>query len=58
MQRRFEPIENRLAGGCSFLRPIAHLLSEAGFTITDIDVFYAKGGSHRAGSQDRPSCSD
>jgi ubiquinone/menaquinone biosynthesis C-methylase UbiE len=43
MQRRFEPIENRLAGGCSFIRPIAHLLSEAGFTITDIDVFYTKG---------------
>lgn len=43
MQRRFEPIENRLAGGCSFIRPIANLVTESGFTITDIDVFYAKG---------------
>jgi len=43
MQRRFEPIENRLAGGCSFIRPIASLVAEAGFEIVDIDVFYLKG---------------
>jgi SAM-dependent methyltransferase len=43
-QRRLDPIEARLAGGCTFSRPIAALLSEAGFTITDVDVFYAKGG--------------
>ncbi len=49
-QRRFEPIENRLAGGCSFIRPIANLLTEAGFTITDVDVFYAKGGPKFAGA--------
>jgi ubiquinone/menaquinone biosynthesis C-methylase UbiE len=49
-QRRFEPIENRLAGGCSFIRPIAHLLSKAGFTIVDVDVFYAKGGPKFAGA--------
>jgi SAM-dependent methyltransferase len=50
MQRRFEPIENRLAGGCSFIRPIASLVSEAGFRITDVDVFYAKGGPRFAGA--------
>jgi ubiquinone/menaquinone biosynthesis C-methylase UbiE len=49
-QRRMEPIENRLAGGCSFIRPIANLLTEAGFAIADIDVFYAKGGPKVAGA--------
>lgn len=43
-QRRFDPLEKRLAGGCTFTRPVATMLSQAGFTITDIDVFYAKGG--------------
>ena len=40
-QYRLDPIQRRVAGGCSFTRPIAHLITEAGFTITDIDVFYA-----------------
>ena len=42
-QRRLNPIEKRVVGGCTFTRPVAHLLSAAGFTITDIDLFYAKG---------------
>ena len=42
-QRRLNPLEKRMVGGCTFTRPVAHLLSEAGFTITDIDLFYAKG---------------
>jgi ubiquinone/menaquinone biosynthesis C-methylase UbiE len=41
-QRRLDPLEKRLAGGCTFTRPVATMLSQAGFTITDIDVFYAK----------------
>ena len=49
-QRRLEPIENRLAGGCSFIRPIAALVAEAGFTVGSIDVFYAKGGPKFAGA--------
>jgi len=43
-QYRLDPIEKRVAGGCTFSRPIAELVSGAGFSITDIDVFYAKGG--------------
>jgi SAM-dependent methyltransferase len=39
-QRRFEPLQRRLAGGCHLTRQIAGLLMAAGFTITDIDVFY------------------
>jgi SAM-dependent methyltransferase len=39
-QRRLEPLQRRLAGGCHLTRQIAGLLMAAGFTITDIDVFY------------------
>ena len=42
-QHRLDPIEKRLVGGCSFTRPIADLITQAGFTITDIDVFYSAG---------------
>jgi ubiquinone/menaquinone biosynthesis C-methylase UbiE len=42
-QHRLDPIEKRLVGGCSFTRPIADLITRAGFTITDIDVFYSPG---------------
>jgi SAM-dependent methyltransferase len=41
-QHRLEPIQRRVFGGCHLTRPIADLLTEAGFTITDIDVFYEK----------------
>jgi len=49
-QYRLDPIQRRLAGGCRFTRPIAHLITEAGFTITDIDVFYADGEPKFAGA--------
>ena len=39
-QHRIEPIQKRVAGGCHLTRPIADLISEAGFTIKEIDVFY------------------
>jgi len=43
-QRRLEPVQRRLAGGCHITRPIGDLLRAAGFTITDLDEFYEKGG--------------
>jgi ubiquinone/menaquinone biosynthesis C-methylase UbiE len=43
-QRRLDPIEKRFAGGCTFSRPIVELLTGAGFTISEVDVFYEKGG--------------
>lgn len=43
-QRRLDPVERRLAGGCTFTRPVATMLTRSGFTVTDIDIFYAKGG--------------
>jgi hypothetical protein len=42
-QHRLEPLQKRLFGGCHLTRPIADLLTDAGFTITEIDVFYEKG---------------
>jgi SAM-dependent methyltransferase len=42
-QHRFEPVQKRLFGGCHLTRPIADLLSSAGFTITGLDVFYEDG---------------
>jgi len=42
-QHRLDPIQQRLFGGCHLTRPIADLLTEAGFTINEIDVFYEKG---------------
>jgi SAM-dependent methyltransferase len=40
VQRGFEPIQKRLAGGCHLTRDIPALLTEAGFTITELDRFY------------------
>ncbi len=42
-QRRLDPIQQRIAGGCHFTRPIVDLLTGAGFTIRDLDVFYEAG---------------
>jgi SAM-dependent methyltransferase len=41
-QYRVEPIQKRLLGGCHLTRPIVDLLETAGFTITEVDVFYEK----------------
>jgi SAM-dependent methyltransferase len=42
-QHRAEPLQKRLFGGCHLTRPIASLLTTAGFTITELDVFYEDG---------------
>lgn len=42
-QRRFEPVQKRLFGGCHLTRPIVDLLTGAGFKIKELDVFYEKG---------------
>jgi ubiquinone/menaquinone biosynthesis C-methylase UbiE len=39
-QRRLEPVQKRVAGGCHLTRPIAALVREAGFTIMGLDEFY------------------
>src|SRR5215470_2850631 len=42
-QRRLEPLQRRLVGGCHLTRPIADLVTAAGFTVTELDVFYQEG---------------
>jgi len=39
-QRRLDPVQKKIAGGCHLTRPIVPLLVGAGFTITELDVFY------------------
>ncbi len=49
-QRRLEPMQKRIAGGCHLTRPVTELLTTAGFTITDLDVFYEKGAPKSLGA--------
>ena len=42
-QHRLEPLQKRVFGGCHLTRPILDLLTKAGFTITEVDVFYEEG---------------
>ena len=42
-QRRLEPVQKRVFGGCHLTRQVAQLLTNAGFTITEVDVFYEEG---------------
>ncbi len=42
-QHRLDPVQRHLAGGCHLTRPVLDLLTRAGFTVTEVDVFYEKG---------------
>ena len=50
-QRRLEPMQKRVFGGCHLTRPIVPLLEDAGFEITDVDVFYEDGTPKVVGAQ-------
>jgi SAM-dependent methyltransferase len=43
-QRRMEPLQKRLVAGCHLTRPIVDLVTAAGFTINELDVFYEESG--------------
>ena len=49
-QRRLEPLNKRLFGGCHLTRPILDLLEDAGFTVVDVDVFYEEGAPKPMGA--------
>lgn len=49
-QHRLEPVQKRVFGGCHLTRPIVDLLTGAGFTITEVDVFYEKGAPKAIGA--------
>ena len=58
-QRRLDPVQKRIAGGCQLTRPIVELLTTAGFTIKEVDVFYEKDairvtGADSLGSANSP----
>ena len=42
-QHRLEPVQKRVFGGCHLTRPIVHLVTDAGFEIDEVDVFYEDG---------------
>ena len=42
-QHRLEPMQKRIFGGCHLTRPVVDLLTAAGFTIAELDVFYEEG---------------
>lgn len=50
LQRLFEPVQKRVSGGCHFTRPIVDLLTTAGFTVKEVDVFYEPGVPKFAGA--------
>jgi ubiquinone/menaquinone biosynthesis C-methylase UbiE len=49
-QRRLEPLNKRMFGGCHLTRPILDLLGTSGFTIEEVDVFYEKGAPKFVGA--------
>jgi ubiquinone/menaquinone biosynthesis C-methylase UbiE len=42
-QHRLEPVQKRVFGGCHLTRPIVDLVTAAGFTISEVDVYYEEG---------------
>jgi ubiquinone/menaquinone biosynthesis C-methylase UbiE len=42
-QHRLEPVQKRVFGGCHLTRPIVDLITAAGFTIAEVDVYYEEG---------------
>jgi len=49
-QRRMEPIQKTVAGGCHLTRPVVDLLTGAGFAVTELDVFYQQGAPRFIGA--------
>lgn len=49
-QRRLEPMQKRMFGGCHLTRPIVDLLTRAGFEIAEVEAFYEKGAPKAMGA--------
>ena len=49
-QRRLEPLNKLVFGGCHLTRPINDLISDAGFVIKDLETFYEPGAPKFAGA--------
>jgi len=42
-QRRLNPVQRRMAGGCNLDRPIGRLIAAAGLRIASLDTYYMSG---------------
>jgi SAM-dependent methyltransferase len=49
-QRRLEPLQKRIFGGCHLTRRIVDLVEHAGFTVRELDSFYAEGTPRSLGA--------
>jgi SAM-dependent methyltransferase len=49
-QRRLDPVQQRITGGCHLTRPIVDLLTAGGFTIKEVDIFYEAGATRISGA--------
>ncbi|MBC7374033.1 MAG: class I SAM-dependent methyltransferase [Frankiales bacterium] len=49
-QRRLEPVQKRLAGGCHLTRAITELLSSGGFRVMELEQFYEAGAPRPLGA--------
>ena len=49
-QHRIEPAWKHVAGGCHLTRRITDLIVEAGFTVSEVDVFYEDGAPKFGGA--------
>jgi SAM-dependent methyltransferase len=49
-QHRLEPIQKRVFGGCHLTRRVPELLTDAGFAIRELDVFYEQGSPRFIGA--------
>jgi ubiquinone/menaquinone biosynthesis C-methylase UbiE len=52
-QRRLEPVQKRLFGGCHLTRRVPDLVIEAGFAITALDTYYEEGSPRVLGAHAR-----
>lgn len=49
-QRRVEPLQKALAGGCHLTRSVDEMLHDAGFQTTELDTFYLPGAPRFEGA--------
>lgn len=50
MQRRLEPLNKRLLGGCHLTRSIPEIVEAAGFEVKDLDTYYEQGAPKFGGA--------
>ncbi len=50
MQRRLEPLQKKIFDGCHLTRSVVGMLTDAGFTITEVDEFYGEGAPKFGGA--------